>query len=157
MLNIKEQAEIYKIGLMIGYFKAVDVISWVDNIIANNKNPDSGIIEISLSGSKGINAVISQLDNIKGKTNNNVQVKTILGLLYKDLISKYDTVFEMARKLYVLSQYIPNNSLEDDEMLKLRAMEDIFHIYGAESVSVQISNLLKKYEIFADNFNTCCR
>lgn len=155
MLNIKEQAEVFKLGLLIGYFKTEEVIQWADNILATEDNPDLGVIDVAFSGSKGINEVITQLDNFKGKMNISTPVKTLLGLLYKKLIDQKSTVIEITRKLYILSQYIPPNSLDKDIIFRLTAMEDIFHVYGAESVVIQIEDLLKDFEVLANDFRKC--
>lgn len=155
MFTIKEQSEVFKLGLLVGYFKTKEVIHWANNILATEDNPDLGVIDVAFSGSKGINEAITQLDNIKGKMDIRTPVKTLLGLLYNELILQKSTVIEVARKLYVLSEYIPPDSLDKDILFKLMAMEDIFHLYGAESVSMQIKDLLKEYEVLANNFKKC--
>lgn len=157
MFNIKEQAEVFKLGLLVGFFKTEEVIRWADSILAAEDNPHLGVIDVAFAGSKGINEIITQLDNIKDQINVSIPVQTLLGFLYKELIDQKSTVVEVARKLYVLSQYLPPNSLDKDLLFRLVAMEDIFHIYGAENVSNQIKDLLKKYEVLANDFNECLR
>lgn len=152
MLNLKEQAEVYKLGLLIGYFKIEDVILWADFVIENDENPNLVIIDVSLSGKKGINEVVSQLGNINGKIDINTPVKTILGLLYKDLVNENISVYEIARKLYVLSNNIPSDSLGDAKRFTLNTLEDYLALYGLKNVTIQIIELLKEYEIYADNF-----
>ena len=155
MLTVKEQSEVYRLGLLIGYFKINEVIHWADSIILIEDYPDVGVVDVSLAGGKGVNEVISQLDNVKGKMNVSIPAKTLLGLLLRKLINHEDTVFEIARKLYVLSQNISTNSLSEDLLRELIVMEDIFYIYGEESVKLKVIDLLKDFEVYADDFNSC--
>ncbi|MCT8977029.1 hypothetical protein N4T77_10485 [Clostridium sp. CX1] len=48
MLSLKDQAEIYRIGLITGLLVKSDVISWADKIIETQENVEHEIIEVSL-------------------------------------------------------------------------------------------------------------
>lgn len=157
MISLKEQAEIFRLGLLIGNFSVKDVITWADYLIEYEDSPEMGLIEVSLSESKGINDVIAHLDNINGKYNHTIPIKTILGLLYKELSLNEEIVSEIARKLYVLSLNISPTDLEEDKINQMNTMDDIFYISGWEDVAMQIKDLLEEYEEYADNFNELLR
>jgi len=152
MFSIKEQAETYRLGLLIGYFKVEDVIHWSDSTILNEDIPDIGVINVSYAESKGINEVIATLENVKGKIDTDHPTKALLGLIFKKFISQEETVYKTTRKLYTLSQYISPLSISEDILYELISMEDVFSIYGEKSVSLKILELLKCYEVFADDF-----
>jgi len=63
--RIKEDAELYRIGLESGDVNPNDVIKWAEKLIEKNDIPPDEIIEISLSS--GINEIISKLNHVKGE------------------------------------------------------------------------------------------
>ncbi|MBY0599280.1 hypothetical protein K4569_23940 [Bacillus bingmayongensis] len=48
-MNVKEMAEVYRIGLQIGIFSKADIINWADQTIEKLDHPSNEIIEVSLS------------------------------------------------------------------------------------------------------------
>lgn len=84
---MKEQAEVYRVGLLLGLFKLSDVISWCDSIIMAEASPDVAIIEASISGSKGINAVSNALSEVNGEFNKRLVTKVIFRSMY-DLVNR---------------------------------------------------------------------
>jgi hypothetical protein len=152
MLTLKEQAEVYRLGLLIGYFKLSDAIVWSDYFIENTETVDVSVINVSLSCSKGINEVISQLDNVYGKHDQTIPVKTILGLLYKQLLEGEHRVHDIVEKLYTLSHYVTKAQVDEEIAYFMNVADDIFHIYGVNEVTLRLKDLISVYEANADTF-----
>lgn len=48
-MDIKVMAEVYRLGIAIGYFTVQDVIDWADALIGSLEQPPYELIDISLS------------------------------------------------------------------------------------------------------------
>ncbi|MBM0745549.1 hypothetical protein JOY44_29915 (plasmid) [Phormidium sp. CLA17] len=84
---MKEQAEFYRVGLLLGSVKLADVIAWCDSVIMAEASPDINIIEASVSGSKGINAVADALSQVKGEFDKRALTRRIFRSMF-DLVSQ---------------------------------------------------------------------
>lgn len=80
MLTLKEQAEVCRIGLVIGFLSPKDVTRWADSIIEADDNPDSAIIDISLMGSSDLPAMVSALFDVKGQADTGRVIRAALGV-----------------------------------------------------------------------------
>ncbi len=150
-MKAEEKAKTYLLGLHIGLFSPEEVVNWVDEVICDNTSVDYNFIEISLSKSKGINEIIKYLESIDGQIQYDLSLKVLLGLIYKRLLSGSE-VQEVTRQLYDLSQYISSNYIEEEKIRWMNTFDDIFYIYGNESVKIQLLDFLKEYEQYIEEF-----
>ncbi|WP_416728696.1 hypothetical protein [Fictibacillus sp. JL2B1089] len=113
-MEIKVQAEIYRLGLFIGFFKMKHVIEWADQLIEKLDQPPYEILEISLSSNSTIASVCSKLTDVKGKYDQALPIQGILSLLHDELIQTSD-VTQICTYMYRLVGHIPE-SCEDLEV-----------------------------------------
>ena len=62
----KEQAEILRLGLHLGYRSVADAVVWADSIIEADPDPDASIIEVALAGSCSWIEMADLLKNVAG-------------------------------------------------------------------------------------------
>ena len=62
----KEQAEILRLGLHLGYRSVADAVVWADSIIEADPDPDASIIEVALAGSWSWIEMAELLKNVAG-------------------------------------------------------------------------------------------
>ncbi|UPW84372.1 hypothetical protein [Lysinibacillus sp. Ag94] len=87
-MNIKVTAEVYRLGIMIGFYTVPDVIKWADHVIERFDNPPYEVIAISLSSQEKPIDVCSKLKLFNGGlTNDDLPSKILLGLLNEYFIS----------------------------------------------------------------------
>lgn len=67
MPTIKERTEVYRLGLNCGFFSKDEVIRWVDDYIAQNRDPEYVLIEVSLLHKKKSVEISSKLKELEGK------------------------------------------------------------------------------------------
>jgi hypothetical protein len=76
MLTLKEQAEVCRIGLIVGLLSRQDVIRWADGIIEAHPDPDYAIIEVSLNPPD----MAARLFEVSGDAGRPAVTGTLLGL-----------------------------------------------------------------------------
>ena len=77
--------EVFRDGLEYGIISKDEIVTWADNIIANEDEPDYFFIEISMSGN--INNLSSLLKTRVPVRHNPVSGRAILGMAYQRLLS----------------------------------------------------------------------
>ncbi|MBD7965872.1 hypothetical protein [Fictibacillus norfolkensis] len=107
-MEIKVQAEIYRLGLFIGFFQVKNVIEWADQLIEKLDQPPYEILEISLSSNSTIASVCSKLTDVKGKYDQALPIQGILSLLNDELIQTSD-VTQICTYMYRLVGHIPES------------------------------------------------
>ncbi|MBH0168238.1 hypothetical protein [Fictibacillus sp. 18YEL24] len=112
-MEIKVQAEIYRLGLFISFFQVKNVIKWADQLIEKLDQPPYEILEISLSSKSTIASVCSKLTDVKGECDEAIPIQGILSLLNDELVQTSD-VTEICTYMYRLVGHIPE-SCEDIE------------------------------------------
>lgn len=145
MIGTREKAEVYKLGLLIGYFKLEEFIIWIDKTIENEEKPDIGIIEIAYSTNRSINDVISLISNINSDFNSKIPVRILLGLMYKDFLGGRILIEDITSKLYLLSQYLTEINLEEHIIRELNTMDDYHYIYSDDQIKQKLEELLKSF------------
>lgn len=151
-LTIKEISEVFKLGLMIGYFRLEEISTWVDSRILNEDIPNNDLIEVSFSFSSGINEIISRLGNVTGKLDLQKPAKIMLGLVYKEMVSRRSSINDITHRLYSLSNILIEFNIDKAILSELCTMDDYYHIYTVEEIKNRIEQLLEKYEDAADQF-----
>ncbi|MEW9674273.1 hypothetical protein [Ammoniphilus sp. 3BR4] len=159
-MDIKLMAEVYRLGLLIKYFNAYEVIQWVDKIIETTNVKDIPTIFFDLSLSKDKRVIIELLGSIEGDVEKGLPTKIMLGLLYKRLDSQDTaTIINMANELaymtnddWVLSATIKALVDQYEEALKgygnRNCTEETIKEYVSEAVEV-IKDFLADYKEYA--------
>lgn len=148
-MEIKVQAEIYRLGLFMGYFQVKNVIEWADKIIEKLDQPPYEILEISLSSNATLASVCSKLTDVKGECDEALPIQGILNLLNEELILTSD-VTEICTYMYRLVGQIPE-SCEDIERSIINLTDKwemaVDGYYGnLEDARNEIYEFLKKFE-----------
>lgn len=113
---MKEQAEFYRVALLLGIIQIENAIAWCDSIIMKEESPDIAIIEASISGSKGATAVADALSEVKGEFDKRIVTKRIFGSMY-DLVSQdRKQALKVARLLYhmAIDSDLPDEEVEPE-------------------------------------------
>ncbi len=148
-MSIKEQAEVFRRGLLLGLFRVSPVIAWCDSVIMGEPSPDVAIIEASLAGSRGADAVaraLSEADGDFGETKVLCTLfRSMLDILNQDA-KQASTIGEWLSRM-VQKGWAPNEEAEVD-MINLPEMVDMAEegIYGGlEVVRNEMRSFLEKY------------
>ncbi|KAB2399921.1 MULTISPECIES: hypothetical protein [Bacillus cereus group] len=158
MINTKETAEVFRIGLQIGLFSKTDVITWADQTIELLDNPSNEIIEVSLSSNDKSVDIVSKLKNIKGIYDEKLPVKIILGLLWKKFILNKENALKIQPFIFsiVHSNCFKGFDQIDEQLYnfneKITLAAD--NIYGnLEDISLEIKKFLSIYKDFGEHFH----
>ncbi len=100
--NLKTQAEVYRLGLLIGYFTNEDVINWADQVIAEEDQPAIEVIDIGFGKRLKRDDLARLLGEIKGEVEADLPFKIIFGLYSKQLKTNSRTPVETAKSLYLM-------------------------------------------------------
>ncbi len=151
-MTIKEQAEVYRRGLLLSLFNTAEVVAWCDSIVSAEESPDIGIIEASVAGRRGVNAVANALVEVEGDCDQSKVIgslfRTMLNLLNADanqaaLVSNW--LHDMA-----IEGQVPNEAAQS-EMLDMANFAEYIYlanegIYGyLEEATREMRNFLEKY------------
>ncbi|MED1511890.1 MULTISPECIES: hypothetical protein [Bacillus] len=158
MAKTKEMAEVFRIGLQIGLFSKNDVINWADQTIETLDSPANEIIDVSLSSNDKLVDIASKLKNIKGRYDEKLPVKIILGLLWEKFIINEENVLKIKP---FISNLIHNNYCEgfnDVDQQLYNFNEEITlaadNIYGnLEDIGQEIKGFLFIYKDFSMDFH----
>ena len=145
MIGIKEKAEVYKLGLLIGYFSLEEFLRWIDETIEKEESPDIGLVEIAFSSSKDIKDIISLIGEISGSNNLKTPVRILLGLMYKDFLNKKISLNGITCKLYLLSLHLTEENIDEKIIYEFNTMEDYHFIYTNEQIRHKLDDLLNQY------------
>ncbi|ANC77519.1 hypothetical protein ABE65_012210 [Fictibacillus phosphorivorans] len=148
-IDIKVQAEIYRLGLFIGFFQVKNVIEWADQLIEKLDQPPYEILEISLSSHATRAIMCSKLTDVKEECDEAIPIQGILSLLHNELFQTSD-VTEICTYMYRLVGHIPE-SCEDMERSIINLTDGwkmaVEGYYGdIEEVRVEIYEFLKEFE-----------
>ncbi|OOG90083.1 hypothetical protein BTH41_03884 [Bacillus mycoides] len=154
MVNTKGMAEVFRIGLQIGLFSKTDVINWADQTIEILDSPSNEIIEVSLSSNDKLVDIASKLKKIKGRYDEKLPLKIILGLLWEKFIANEENALKI--KPFIFSM-VHNNCCEGFDNVNKQLYnfnEEINlaadNIYGnLEDISQEIKDFLSIYKDFS--------
>jgi hypothetical protein len=139
-MNIKESAEYYRVGVLIGLIDKAEAIAWVDSVILAEDQPELELIEASMCGSKRLPDFSTTFARIGGTANRHIVIrqlfKTMLAIVERDrfkakLVTRY-------LELMVIEGYAPSTQAEG----YMRGIDDEFSFSEAWS-SQQRDNLTK--------------
>ena len=148
-MTTKEQAEIYSVGLPLGFFELADVITWCDTIIMEEPLPDLAIIKASLSGSKGRYAVASALSEVEGEFDKRSIFRAIFRFMYELVNEDRKRAAEVAEKLYYMAfEYGAPDDKAESEMTHYYDSIDlaVARVYGdVEQLTDEMLQFLLQY------------
>ena len=107
-MDLKINAEVFRLGLLIGYHSVQDVVKWADKQIEELEKPPYEIIEVSLSSNQKPVDVCSKLKLVIGEIDDELPIKIMLGLLNDSLYKTEKSTADISYMLYLLSQHIPD-------------------------------------------------
>ncbi|BCB05138.1 hypothetical protein KH172YL63_32710 [Bacillus sp. KH172YL63] len=150
---MKLNAEVYRLGLLIGFFSIQEVIIWADTLIEQLDKPPYEIIMLSLSSKDDICTVERKLSEIKGEYDTELLPKIIMGLM-NDYLHDKENTGRVIKSLEQLLKYLPSN---DDEIeSEIHFLSDGYYlahqnIYGEEQ------EVLDNLRVFLQQFRgyTC--
>ncbi|MGF2711774.1 hypothetical protein ACQUY5_05340 [Bacillus cereus] len=151
-------AEVFRIGLQIGLFSKTDVINWADQTIETLDSPANEIIDVSLSSNDKLVDIASKLKNIKGRYDEKLPVKIILGLLCEKFIITGENALKIKPFIFKL---VHNNCCEgfgyvDEQLYNFNEEINLAadNIYGnLEDISQEIKGFLSIYKDFSMYFH----
>ena len=150
---MKEQAEVYRVGLLLGLFKLSDVIAWCDSVIVAEESPDIAIIESSMSGSKGVNAVANALAEVEGAFNKRSVINLLFRSMYNLVNHDRKQAPRVAEQIYRLAfDYgAPDEKAESEMTYYYDAIDlAVDGVYGdAEKLTDKMLHFLYEYSLSA--------
>jgi hypothetical protein len=105
MNNLKETAEVYRLGLLIGFFTVSDAVLWADSIISSEKKPHIAIINIAMSRNEHPEDIARQLDALPGKFDSKVVSRQLVRLMSEKLTQDEKQAHHIAHCLYQMVLY----------------------------------------------------
>lgn len=155
MIIMKDIIELYRLGLIIGYFSIDDIIDCADNLIEIEEESDNEIIEISLSKKKGVSHIIEKLNQMEYNLKSDLAPKILLGLIYKDFSRNKESVDYLksfAKMLYKLSLHISNKSIGKDIKYEINIVEDYLESALYYDVNFSLASFVNKAEDLLETF-----
>ena len=109
--NQRAQAEVLSIGLTVGYPKVADAVAWADRIIADDPSPDLTVIDISMSGSRTNDDIISLLQGVPGGFDNVEVIRTAMAQMLAaiDNVPSYATAIALCLKRMAHAGRLPES------------------------------------------------
>lgn len=102
MLSTQERAEVYRLGVIIGQFEVPEVVSWADNVIAEEDKPENAILEISMGSGSNTAQMASLLRDAAGDQRPGKPRDVLFGLLARELTKDPSSAPSIAHKLKTL-------------------------------------------------------
>lgn len=153
-ITLRVLADVYRIGLTIGYFGRADVIHWADTLVDKMETPPLELIEVSMTANAKPVDIASALMKIKGQADGGLATKIVMGLLSRTLRDNKNYM-DIAEYLWKLSNAVSENDLEQSVMNEINAIDDAYYlaeqkIYGEiDQVHKGMSELLEPYYSYA--------
>ncbi|PEJ48450.1 hypothetical protein CN692_23620 [Bacillus sp. AFS002410] len=147
-MDIKLNAEVYKLGLTLGFLRIEDVIMWADNVIDQLDFPPYEIIELSLSSKENLEKIILKLMMIQGEFDNDLPPKILLGLLNEYLNTTKD-MFNVIKIMDKLIKHLPD-SCEWIE-LEIHFLSDGFYL-AEQQIYGELKDVQNNLRLFLEQF-----
>lgn len=161
-MSLKTIAEVYRLGLIIGYFSKNEVIQWADNLIEQMENPSSELIDVSMTASGKSADVAHALNLIRGDYSEELAIKIVLGMLYRRLKeqSNQSDIVDVVDYLGRLTNAVSVDSMGEDVYWEIDSIGDAYYlveqnIYGnLNEVQHRVEQLLQLYSKYALDFES---
>ncbi|MCC7385260.1 MAG: hypothetical protein IT384_25655 [Deltaproteobacteria bacterium] len=143
MLKIQEQAEVFRLGMIIGIFEPSEAIAWADRVIGEEAKPDNAILEVSMAAGANTAAMVSLLRDAAGEHTPGKPRDVLFGILAQQLSKNQADAPAIAAQLKTLrSAYdAPDAAMlkaaelagpfgHDDDQAATRALADFLAPYA---------------------------
>jgi hypothetical protein len=110
-LGFREEAELYRLGLLCGYFSTPTVVRWAERAIAREDSPPLDLIELSLSSRDTVNNAILHLYPLALGSDTQARASDLYGLLGRRLERDRSDVFWVALRTHLLAKEIGDERL----------------------------------------------
>lgn len=143
-------------GLASGLINKEEIVDWADKIITRDEKPDIFFIDLALSSSKSKNDILHHFNDFLNYENPEIQSRPLLGLLYKQYITKQINLSQTISRLFQLKFEAKFTEKEEGYIYSLHNDYDcaINDIYGTIfDVEVELHKFLSFYKNYSiDNF-----
>ncbi len=151
-MDIKVMAEVYRLGIAIGYFTVQDVIDWADALIESLEQPPDELIDISLSSNAKLIDVCSLLHSFYGSPFNDSPLHIMLSMLSNEHTTS-NNLAKVSAMLFELIDFIQLEDCSKGIIIDLLYLSDAYYlakqgIYGdLQAVENDIKKFLQSFEI----------
>ncbi len=155
----RQQAAVYWLGFISGYFTKDEVIAWADDVIAREDRPEPTIIDISLGKTLGKQDVACLLKNLAGEAHTAQAFKILLGL-YATIagnvnVSRSFIAYRLYSTLPASEEMLlnPNRDAQTvDDFHSFYVLAESGEYGTVEEVDRRFTTFLAQYRPFADEF-----
>jgi hypothetical protein len=150
-LDYKDLFKIFSLGLTQGLIDKQEIIKWCDTIIIKDEEPDPFFIDISLSGTKSINDIISLIDEKFKDNPSKISARVVLGLYYKLYRQGKITLDKITHSIYWLHW---ESKLTESEKQFMYIIDDRYELAIAktwdtvDNIEKEILTFLELYKDF---------
>lgn len=154
--NIREYIDflkVFQLGLEYGLLDMKIIIDWADKIIHQDEIPDNFVIELSLSGHKSVDFVITIINDYIGPQTSVLPTRVIIGLLHQGLINGQ---IKLRNVTAILDGLIWKGHLTENEKTFLYGLDDELNLAeskihglekGVEEATLRFTELYKEFRI----------
>lgn len=147
---LKVVAEVYRLGLTIGFSEKNDVIKWVDKTIDELPQPPIELIEISMKANGSPVDVVSALRAIKGDfESEGVAIKFVLGILSQMLKNKQNYADAVEYLWRLSNEAAVEHFLGSSVYWKMNTIEAEYLHGDKKLVCNEVDNFLEPYSTYS--------
>ena len=139
-------------GLASGLLTKEEVIDWADKIITKDEKPDIFFIDLALSSSKSKNDIIHYFSDYLNFENPAIQGRPLLGLLYKQYITRQINLEQTVSRLFRLKFEAVFTDREESYIYSLDNDYEcaVDNIYGTlQDVEIELNKFLSFYKNYS--------
>jgi hypothetical protein len=103
MDELKATSAYYKLCLLTGLVEVQEVIAWADAIIMAEDAPDISLIEVSMAGSRGLQALTNALEDVRGDYDKERVTKSVFTRMLDLTLREERSPAQIARALFVMA------------------------------------------------------
>lgn len=151
MFSLKDEAEIYRIGLTIGYFTKSDIVLWADKMIENKENIEYEIIEVSLLANSNKADIASKLNEVRGVSDQQLIINVLLGLCSRSYNKGRFSADEICTFLYRLVSTKTDIFISCDIKQKIHYLSDGYYL-ATEGIYEDLNNICRELKEFLDQY-----
>lgn len=154
--TVKDQADFLRLMLAHGRASVLEVIAWVDSLIANSPEAINWQIDLSMSQSAPLDEIVSQLEQVPGSITNDLPRKTMCSVLRKEWLAGRRSDQELAQAWFALYPEYPEDERSRHAAEVWQYLDEVvLSILAGDSVPItlndaqrKLANLLEPYSQF---------
>jgi hypothetical protein len=141
--------EVFQICLINSILDKQQIIIWADKQIEREAEPSYFLIELSLSGRKNINDIISLLHSLARESKTQVAGRAVLGYLYHQYTTNQLSLQQVAATIYWLGLHC-ELSKEEHHFMRSIDMEYDLAIDGYGSIAEAQNQIIRFLTLYKD-------